>query len=495
MTGRFWLDAPVRTRHWLIAASLAVLALQSWHSQGYYEQDEYFQTIEFASYKLGTTPAADLAWEFPARIRPFLQPAIDLVAMRGLRAAGLSSPGAALFTLRLLSGLASLLALLLLWRALAPRLEDDRGRTWLLAALLFTWYVPFIAVRTSSESLSGSLLAAALAAFLLLESRPALAGLVSGALLGLSFDVRYQIALAAVGFGAWLLFVRRPGIGAVAVLVFGFALTAGLGLVLDRWGYGQWTFTPWNYLRVNLLEGKAASMGVEPFWFYPADLVALQAPLSTVLLVAAAVFCVKAPRHPITWITAFFVVGHSLLVHKGSRFLFPMGLVATAIGPLLILDPSIRTGRLAVFLDRPKVKRLLPVLVGCNLLFLVGLYLVPIRHELSVQLAARELTQGGHQILVIGPDPFADEGVPLTYLRPPGWSPEVMKSWAEVEARVASESRPVWVGSLLGVWPPDSLRAARRLEMVAGPVPELVASWLQGPIGRTKMRALWKIER
>jgi phosphatidylinositol glycan class B len=487
------LDAPVRTRVLLAAASLAVLALQSWHSQGYYHQDEYFQTIEFASYKLGTTPAADLAWEFPARIRPFFQPAIDLQIMRGLRAVGLSSPGAALLAIRLLSGLTGWIALLLLWRALAPRLPDDRSRTWLLAALLFTWYIPFVAVRTSSESLSGSLLAAALAAFLLLESRPALAALVSGALLGLSFDARYQIALAAVGFGAWLLFVRRPGLGAVAALVLGFALTAGLGLVLDRWGYGAWTFTPWNYLRVNLFEGMAASMGVEPFWFYPADLAALQAPLSTALLVAAVVFCVKAPRHPITWITAAFFLGHCVLAHKVSRFLFPVAPLAAAMVPLLILDPSIRTGWLAAFLDRPRVKRLFPVLVALDLLFLIGLYLVPIRHELSVQLAARELTQAGQPVLVIGPDPFVDVGVKLTYLRPPGWSPEVVKSWAEVEARVASESRPIWVVSLLGVWTPDSLRAGRQLAMIAGPVPEPVASWLQGPIGRTKMRGLWKV--
>jgi hypothetical protein len=171
-----------------------------------------------------------------------------------------------------------------------------------------------------------------------------------------------------------------------------------------------------------------------------------------------------------------------------------MGLVATAIGPLLILDPSIRTGRLAAFLDRPRVKRLLPVLVGCNLLFLVGLYLVPIRHELSVQLAARELTQAGQPVLVIGPDPFVDVGVPLTYLRPPGWNPEVVKSWTEVEARVVSESRPVWVVSLLALLPPDTLRAGHRAELVAGPIAEPFARWLQAPIGRTKMRALWKID-
>jgi phosphatidylinositol glycan class B len=52
-----------------------VLFAQAWLSQGYFHPDEYFQTVEFASYKLGVTAQAELPWEFAERMRPFLQPA------------------------------------------------------------------------------------------------------------------------------------------------------------------------------------------------------------------------------------------------------------------------------------------------------------------------------------------------------------------------------------------------------------------------------------
>jgi hypothetical protein len=70
---------------------------------GYHNPDEYFQITEFASYKLGITPAANLAWEFNAGIRPALQPAM----IYGLcKLTNLSNPVMVSFLLRLVSALA-----------------------------------------------------------------------------------------------------------------------------------------------------------------------------------------------------------------------------------------------------------------------------------------------------------------------------------------------------------------------------------------------------
>ena len=238
------------THRKMALAGLCLLCLQVWQSDGYYHPDEYFQTAEFASYKLGSTPVTDLAWEFPARMRPFLQPAVYYGVIRALQAVGAFSPRAALTCFHAISALLGWGALLLLWRALAPRLPDERSRTWLLAACLFTWYLPFLTVRTSSESFSGSFLAIGLAAYLLLEHRPALGAALAGLALGFSFDARYQVAFAVLGFGAWMAWTRwtrRASLLApVGALALGFLLAAGLGLVFDRWGYGAWTFTPWN---------------------------------------------------------------------------------------------------------------------------------------------------------------------------------------------------------------------------------------------------------
>ena len=52
------------------------------------------------------------------------------------------------------------------------------------------------------------------------------------------------------------------------VLLGGVAVAVALGTLVDRWGYGQWAFAPWNYFRTQLLEGMAAKSGTAPLWAY-----------------------------------------------------------------------------------------------------------------------------------------------------------------------------------------------------------------------------------
>jgi len=35
-----------------------------------------------------------------------------------------------------------------------------------------------------------------------------------------------------------------------------------IGLLVDRWGYGFWTFTPWNFFRINVLHGVSHLYGI-----------------------------------------------------------------------------------------------------------------------------------------------------------------------------------------------------------------------------------------
>ena len=50
--------------------SLFVYLITAFFSVGYYHPDEHFQLLELCNYKLGNSPASDLAWEFNERIRP-----------------------------------------------------------------------------------------------------------------------------------------------------------------------------------------------------------------------------------------------------------------------------------------------------------------------------------------------------------------------------------------------------------------------------------------
>lgn len=51
------------------------------------------------------------------------------------------------------------------------------------------------------------------------------------------------------------------------VLPVGAAVLAA-GAAVDRWGYGQWTLVPWNFVQFNLLRGQSALYGTHPWHWY-----------------------------------------------------------------------------------------------------------------------------------------------------------------------------------------------------------------------------------
>lgn len=483
----------MRPRTRLVLFALLVFLAQAWRGAGYYNPDEYFQTVEFASYKLGITPASELPWEFAAKMRPFLQPAAYVGLWRGLDGVGLSDPGVALFVFRLTGALLAWLSLCLLATAFAMRLPDERQKTFVFLGCLLTWYVPFLSARTSSENFSGSLLAIGFGSFFLLAERPRLAALCSGLALGLSFDLRYQTGLAVVGFFAWLALVRRSALSVLAVFAAGVLLAVAVGLAVDRWGYGEWVAAPWNYLRANLIEGRSLQWGRQPATFYLTSFLEVHAPLSSLLLGAVILFWVRSPRDPITWTTVPFVAVHCLLSHKELRFLFPLAPLAAAILPLLLFDPGIGLGRARAWLARHR--RLLPAVVSLNFAFLAALLAVPIRHELSVQTSVyRELEASPHApVVLLRTEPFVDNSLTLGFLRPKGFQPVRVDSWPEVAAFVDSAKGPVSVVARLAELPPAPFRERYRPRLVAAPLPLGIARLLARPIGRTGMLALWSI--
>ncbi len=484
-----------RARAAIVAAALCLFFLQAWRSDGYVQSDEWFQTVELAAFKLGRTPASALPWEFGDRIRPFLQPAAYAALARALGAVGISSPAALVRADRLAGALASLSAALLLWAALARRLPDPRRRTLLLLACSTAFYLPLLGVRTSSEALSGALLAAAVAGYLLLEHRPGRAGLAAGLLLGLSFDARYQLAFCALGFAAWLAAIRRSA-PALLGLVAGFSATAALGLVLDRWGYGAWTFTPWNYLRVNLLEGRAAGMGTAPVYHYLVAYLARRPPLPGLLVAAVLAFWWRAPRDLLTWVAVPFALGHCLLAHKEVRFLFPLGPLAAAMAGLLLLQPGLGGAWLERL--RPRLRPLGWALLAANAAYLLAGLVLPLEHDLTAANAVRAAADADPRarFVVLGGDPFVDEdtGLRRAFLAPAGWAPATAASWSAVAELLDRDPRPLWAVARLDDGPPAALRDRRRVRLEAAALPEGAVRLIASPFVRRTLRGLWRIE-
>ncbi len=313
----------------LLIVGVVLCFIAAWHTIGYHHPDEHFQIWEFANYKLGHIPASDLPWEFPARMRPGLQPFLAYSLVVTARAVGIDNPFVQVFLMRTLCGVA---ALFVYWKWLAwleRDLKSPEAARWMRIGLLFFWLMPYLNVRFSSENTSvicffGGLL-------LLLEdlenqkNRFSWKILIAGLLLGLSFFFRYQIAFAGIGLWAWLFFKGRLAIIHWVALASGVFLAFIIGFATDYWLYDAWVCAPYNYFFSNIMEGKAANFGVSPFWWYFTEMpIALLPPLSLVLLC----FCVfgvwRKPWHVLSWCVVPFVLAHSLVAHKEVRFLFPM---------------------------------------------------------------------------------------------------------------------------------------------------------------------------
>jgi GPI mannosyltransferase 3 len=326
---------------------LALLLLATaWTSYGYYELDEHFQIIEFAGSKLGIVPTQNLPWEYKAGIRPWLQPVIFIGLCKLLALLGIENRFIWTFIFRSCCAVCGFFALLCIYRLGAGWLPDARARRrhlWLCTTLGF---LPFLFVRTSSESLSASFFAIGLY-FLLKDiapsnpaasTIPARLWVLSGLMFGLAFEFRYQTIIMVGGLTLWLAVFAGARWKSLFLASPGFALVLSIGFLADRYGYGKWTFPFNNYFRVNLIEGKTADFGTDPFFAYLyLVLENFFAPIVLIFLIALFVFWVRKPKHALVWITLPFFIFHCFIGHKEERFLIPMLFPVILIPHLIFL--------------------------------------------------------------------------------------------------------------------------------------------------------------
>lgn len=346
-----------------LLASLALTCVTAVGSYAYFHLDEYFQVLELARFRLGLVDAWSLPWEHAERLRPWLQPGLYVVVGKALGPLA-RDPFVLGLACRLVTGLLSWAALASFVRASLPLLEDEEAQRLHVRILTLAGFLPYLFVRTSSETLSMAALTAA-AAVLLPACEPraphAFRGtarrvLAVGVLFGVAFEARYQTAIAALSTFGWLAVVGRARPRVLASFVLGGAAVVGLSALVDAWGYGGVAFPPLSYARTNLLEGAAALFGSDPpfayLWLSPANILA---PLVVVLLVLVPLAWIRRPRHVLTWMTMPFVVIHNLLSHKEERFLFPVAVLATGLVVLAVAPEG--TERLRALTDRLWARR------------------------------------------------------------------------------------------------------------------------------------------
>jgi phosphatidylinositol glycan class B len=339
-----------------LAVTLVATCVTAWFSYAYFHNDEYFQVIELTRAKLGDVDPRVLPWEHAQRMRPWLQPFLYWLVARPLWGAGVRDVFVLAFVFRLLTGLANVSALALFLRTTLPWMRTEEERRAHVRVVTLLGFLPYLFVRTSSETGSMGALTAAFA--LLLEgaapvdgsrwSVPALArpgrAALAGLLFGVAFELRFQTALVALGVLAWAWRVGEAALRALACVAAGGVLALAAGVLVDRWGYGEWTFPAITYFQANVLDGVAGSFGSDPpfayLWMLPANLFS---PVVIAMIALAVLAWARCPRHPVTWATLPFALVHDLIAHKEERFLFPIAVLSTALVTMAI-GPSFDGG-------------------------------------------------------------------------------------------------------------------------------------------------------
>lgn len=324
-------SAARRSRNWLVGLLLTGLALRvvaAWLSPGICHPDEHQQYLEQA-FRL-VHGYGDVFWEQERGMR---HPLFFTLLGGGLwlcERVGVTDPQVQAGLLRLLVGLLSYGAMAYLAWTVYRQGQWIAGLA-LAFMLAASVDLAFIQVRTLSETAATVGLALALAWW---PRRPGLAGVA----LGLMVTLRLQTAPLALGLwtaGAWAEW-RGTGGKTTAWLTAGLAVTLLAAGLHDFAFYGSFFHSFRANVAAQWLESGASQFGVSPpdrYVVYGAKL------LLRASVFAGVLFVWGAWRRPdLGWCTFLFVLAHTLIPHKETRFLWPLAPLACLMAAVGLED-------------------------------------------------------------------------------------------------------------------------------------------------------------
>jgi phosphatidylinositol glycan class B len=311
---------------------VAVYLVTAVNSVGFHQFDEHFQIVEFANYKMGWIERGKLAWEFKAQIRPGLQPLIAYLLFRICQLFGISNGFDLELILRVITGIFSITVI----KGFIDSYEADvnsKVRPYFVFSSYLLWFLPYINVRFSSEEWSGLFFLIALTAIKRSQNRHRTRDYVYlGAILGVSILFRYQSALLSAGIALWIVLVKRSSIKDIFAFGAALLLMLCIGFMIDRWLYGQYSFTIYRYFYTNIVKDVASLYGVSPWYDIILYTVKTPGPIGIFILASFFALLVVDYKNVVLWAIIPFLIVHSVIPHKELRFLFPIAEVA----PLLM---------------------------------------------------------------------------------------------------------------------------------------------------------------
>ncbi|KAI8905543.1 Alg9-like mannosyltransferase family-domain-containing protein [Gorgonomyces haynaldii] len=315
-------DIKIDDTRWLLVFALLFRVTNALWVETYFDPDEYWQSLEVGHFWIFGN--GYLTWEWTAQIRSFAHPLLFAGVYSLLKFVGLAETDWIVYGPKvfqgLLSGLCDYLTHLLAKRVYGP----DTGR-WTFILTTLSWFHAYCLVRTYSNSLETILTVCGLYFWPLPRSNNGRDLRISFIFAGLSCIIRPTNALFWIYLGLNLIYTFPERFFTILfdTLVIGMG-TIWLEMIINYQFFGKWVWTPFNFLRVNVLEGISLFYGTQPFYFY--FLVGLPVVLLTMLPIVAYGVLKTNDRHKLLYFNTcvFVVCVLSLLGHKEFRFLMPI---------------------------------------------------------------------------------------------------------------------------------------------------------------------------
>lgn len=298
-------------------------------SEGWHRPDEHLGIFRLMSFKLGEFPVHELSWEHGAQIRPWLQPYAFYLVAKTFRFIGIESPFILATFLRLICSTLALYSLFHFTKYATSFVKEKINKNILVFFMMTMWYLPFFHARTTAENLSITFFIFGLLQlrdFTKFESKQSI---LSGFFFGLSYILRFQTGVMVFFALVWPLVTKKIKISKFILSCVFIAITIALSSGIDYIGYGEWTFTSWNYLKANIFDGVAAQFGVSPWYYYITKSIAKGIPPYSLIFIIPFFWAwFRRPKHYLTWITLPYFIIHSAIGHKELRFIFALGVFA-----------------------------------------------------------------------------------------------------------------------------------------------------------------------
>jgi phosphatidylinositol glycan class B len=305
-------------------SALMIYLFTALNSSGFHHPDEHYQVIQFANYKRGLVNLQEMPWEYGYKMRPGLQPLICYLIFSFLTFIGVTDPFTLALSLRLFMSTVSFLSIGYFIKK-AGYLVPTRHQILFSFLSYYIWFLPYINVRFSSESLSGIIFLLGMGQALEINTKSLKGSAQLGATLGLSILIRYQSAFMVFGLLCWLLVNRKYNLAQIGIVITLLLIIAGVDVGIDKWLYGEFTFAPYNYYKANIIDDIASQFGVSP-WYHIIYYILISSwlPIGLMILSCFLLICFNLPKNIVTWCALPFLVVHALIGHKELRFLFPL---------------------------------------------------------------------------------------------------------------------------------------------------------------------------